>query len=223
MSGAPPATSTPSLRAQFRRRFSRYRAHDVYTSNNVGQLLSLHASQAQQGRIVVNCVDSTIVRHPMQRDGAGRRRAASGETQVEVILGLKEFVGLAIDFRPFMFEEENVGDGILARVGRDAACAAQPGPELIHAIAFDAQRSPCHLIDIFLSPTVHPDDGVVKGRAFFIYRNRARPLARAADSCDPFTRDVGLRQHAPRCAHDGLPPLVGILLDAVCADEVELS
>ena len=62
----------------------------------------------------------------MQRDGVVRGGKASGQTQIDVILGFEELIGLLVDFRQLILDIQNVRDGVFAGVARRAPGQTDP-------------------------------------------------------------------------------------------------
>ena len=114
---------------------------DVHGSFEIGQGCTVQSGHAKEPVMVVDAVDVPVVGHPVEDDRVGGGGKAACQLEIEVVLGLQEFMGGGIEFRFFMLEKENVGDGILAGRSRNAARQADPLPEFVDAEPLQAHRT----------------------------------------------------------------------------------
>ncbi len=198
-----------------------HRPQDVHRRLQLGQLLPLDPGQAQEQRVVVDAVDVPVVRDPVEGDGVVGGGEAAGEAQVQVVLGLQEFVGLPVDVGLRVLQVEDVGDGVLARAGGDAPGASDPVPELVHPVALQGDGPAGDAPHVGRAPGVHPDDGVHQRAPASVHGHGAGPLA-GAGHCGDLVPLLGVAgQEAAGGRYDGLPPLRRVLLRAAIGQEDE--
>ena len=202
--------------------FRRERAKNVQRPPQVGQFLALDAGEGQQARVPINVEDVAVVSQPVQVDRVVGRRELPGQAQVDVILRLEELVGLAVDFRPFMADEQDVGDGILARLGGDAARAPQPGDQPPQAVTLELEQAADDLLDVGRAARVHPKDGVRQRLATPVYGGGGGIQAGNVDRQDVIHADKPLSEQPPRRPEDGLPPVIRALFHPSAGQEERL-
>ena len=113
-----------------------------------------------------------------------------------------------------MLNEQDMCQGIVARVYGHATSQAKPADELASTIASDLDKAVGDFFRVRGAARIHPVHGPHQRFAGAIDRHSHGPLAGEGDADDVVDRRSGHIEHLAHALGAGAPPILGILLDA---------
>ncbi len=146
------------------------------------------------------------------KDRAQRARTTPGQAQGQVIHRLQEFIRLAVDLGQLVLDEEDMPEGIDARMGGRKPGAPHPLDELAQGVALDGWKAARDGLIIGCAAGIQPVDGVHQRLAVAIYRDDHRPLGGAGNRLDRLRWDTREAHGTAGRLADRPPPLVRVLL-----------
>ena len=173
--------------------------------------------------MVADSVDPAVVGHPVKDDAVKGCGEATGQTEIQIVLGLQKFVGGGVPIGVLRLEVEDVGNGVFTGMPRNTARKANPGVEFVDPVPGYSERAVHQALDMVGPTGIHPNDGPAQRAAVAIDRHGSGPLARAALTGDAArVNTVSGKQAVGRMA-DSPPPVGGILLSPTAREEMQFG